>query len=480
MHTARLYQCIARDPGLGISGKRIAGLETQEGEDLRTSPPPGNRQPEPEERKSSMHKRLLAVAGVTLLASATFAGLASAADHRDSPLNVSNPTADINDVYAFRSPQNPQNLVVAISANPLIVPSDNATRGVFDDGVTFQIHVDVNGDLIDDATVDISKDGDNLVFEGLGDPIAAKITQPGEEPVINKAGPITAFAGLRDDPFFFDLAGFQAFMANPQAPAKGLRAAGTGDPVDAFAGTNVLAIVVELPITSLTGGSSASTGTIKAWVSSEQDGKRIDRMAIPAINTALIPSGMKDAFNQGDPATDATEYRDTAISTIETLRDVVDGLFGNEQDGGPLGNLTADQVGGALIPDIVTIDFSAPVQFPNGRTLTDDVIDAALGVVLNRGGAAGIGDGVSGNDVAFSSQFPYLAAPHTANAGGSTPPITAPNTGNGGNQMTPPNTGDGGLLMDSSTSWSLATVFFAVTVVLAGTAGVAVVRSRAR
>ena len=435
-----------------------------------------------------MQKRLFAVAGLALAASVTFAGLASAADHRDSPLNKGNPSADINDVYAFRSPENPNNLVVAISANPLIVPSDNATRGVFDDAVTFQLHIDVNGDLADDATLNISKDGDDLVFEGLGDPIHAKITKPGEAAVINQAGPITAFAGLRDDPFFFDLNGFESFLANPQVPAKGLRAAGNGDPVDAFAGTNVLAIVVELPITAVTGENSATTGTIKAWVSSEKDGKRIDRMAIPAINTALIPSDMKDAFNQGAPATDATQYRDTAIGTIETLRGVVDGLFGNAEDGGPLGNLTADQVGGALIPDIVTIDFSQPVQFPNGRQLSDDVIDAALGVVLNRGGAAGIGDGVNGNDVAFSNNFPYLAAPHTANAGngggstgstGGNGGITAPNTGNGGNQMTPPNTGDGGLL-DANTSWSLATVFFAVTVILAGAASVVAVRSRTR
>jgi hypothetical protein len=363
---------------------------------------------------------------------------------------------------------------VAISANPLIAPSDNATRGVFDSDVTFQIHVDVNGDLLDDATVDISKDGDNLVFTGLGaDPIAAKITKPGEAPVINRAGPITAFAGLRDDPFFFDLAGFQAFLADPQVPAKGLRPASGGNPVDAFAGTNILAIVVELPITALTGESSANMGTIKAWVSSERAGKRIDRMAIPAINTALIPSDMKDAFNAADPADDAAKFRPAGIATINALRGVVDGLFGNMQDGGPLGDLTATQVGGALIPDIVTIDFSAPVQFPNGRTLSDDVIDAALGVVLNRGGAAGVGDGVNGNDKAFSGQFPYLADPHTG--GGSTGGMT----GGSGTPISPPSTGDGGL-MDAGTSWTLSAAFLAMAVVLAGAAGVATVRSRSR
>ena len=415
-----------------------------------------------------MRKGLLAVAGIAMLTSVTFAGLAGAADHRDSPLNVSNPTADVNDVYAFRSREDPQNLVVAISANPLIAPSDNATRGVFDDDVTFQIHVDVNGDLIDDATVDIHKDGDNLVFEGLGDPIAAKITQPGEAPVINRAGPVKAFAGLRDDPFFFDLAAFQAFVANPQAPAMGLRPAGAGAPVDAFAGTNILAIVVELPITLITGEQSSASGVIKTWVSAERDGKRIDRMAIPTINTALIPSGMKDAFNAGDPADDAADFRGTAIATMDGLRGAVDALFGNEQDGGPLGDLTSEQVGGALIPDVVTIDFSSALQFPNGRQLMDDVIDAALGVVLNRGGAAGISDGVDGNDKEFDRQFPYLADPHTGTAmgGGATP-------------ISPPSTGDGGL-MSSGTSWTLAGAFLAIALVLAGTAGVATVRSRAR
>jgi uncharacterized protein DUF4331 len=433
----------------------------------------------------AMRRPLIAVAGLAMIASATFAGVAGAADHRDSPLNVSNPTADINDVYAFRSREDPQNLVVAISANPLIVPTDNNTRGRFDNAVTFQVHVDTDGDLMDDATVDISKQGDNLIFEGLGDPIKAKITNPNQKPVINRAGPVKVFAGLRDDPFFFDLAGFQAFVANPQVPVNGLRPAGAGDPVDAFAGTNILAIVVELPITALTGENNSSTGVIKTWVSAERDGKRIDRMAIPAINTALIPSGMKDAFNAADPVNDATDFRPTANATIDTLRGVVDGLFGTPQDGGPLGNLSSQQVAGALIPDVVTIDFSSDVQFPNGRQLDDDVINAALGVVLNRGGAAGISDGVDGNDKPFDRQFPYLADPHTAapgmsmgNGGMGSGNANAAASANG-NWLTPPSTGDAGL-MDSGTSWTLAAAFGVTGMVLASAAGVATVRSRGR
>ncbi|HEU0075518.1 MAG TPA: DUF4331 family protein [Dehalococcoidia bacterium] len=411
-----------------------------------------------------MRKGLIVVATLAVVASAVFASMASAADHRDSPLNVDSPTADINDVYAFRSPTNPDNLVVAISVTPLIAPSDNTTRGVFDSQVTYQVHVDLDGNLIDDAMVNIRKAGNSLVVEGLGSPVSAAITPPGADPIINTAGPVKVFAGLRDDPFFFDLAGFQGFLSDPRVPAKGLRAAGAGDPVDAFAGTNVLAIVLELPVTALTGGTSADSGVIKTWVSTRR-GDRIDRMGIPTINTALIPSDMKDAFNKADPANDAANFRPVAIDTIDFLRGVVDGLFGVPQDGGPLGDLTSTQVGGALIPDVVTIDFSQPVQFPNGRRLQDDVIDAALGVVLNRGGAAGIGDGVAANDKAFLSAFPYLAGPHTA--GGASAPLT------------PPNTGDGGLI-DSGTSWTLSAAFLLIAVAFGGTAVFATARGRGR
>jgi len=59
--------------------------------------------------------------------------------------------------------------------------------------------------------------------------------------------------------------------------------------------------------------------------------------------------------------------------------------------------------------------------FPNGRRLQDDVVDIALqvleGVLVRPAGAtkdavAGLGDGVSRNDRAFMSTFPYVALPH--------------------------------------------------------------------
>ena len=78
--------------------------------------------------------------------------------------------------------------------------------------------------------------------------------------------------------------------------------------------------------------------------------------------------------------------------------------------------MPADTLATILIPDVVTIDFAAAVHFPNGRRLEDDVIDAALSLVLNRGNVLGGGpalpDGVGANDVAFGTTFPFLAEPH--------------------------------------------------------------------
>lgn len=154
---------------------------------------------------------------------------------------------------------------------------------------------------------------------------------------------------------------------------------------------------------------AACEKTVTEFKEPEKQSVQVERMGIPAINTALIPSTMKDAFNQADPRNDVANFRPTAENTITALRAAVDPVLG-AQDGGPLGNLTPAQVAGALIPDVVTIDFSQPVQFPNGRRLEDDVIDVALGVVLNRGGSAGIADAVNGNDKTFLTTFPYLAA----------------------------------------------------------------------
>lgn len=357
------------------------------------------------------------LAAVAMIVAITVARGASGADHRDSPGVEDDAQGDITDVYAFRSPENDDNLVIALGVNGLTAPADNASA-TFGDDVTYTIHVDGDGDLQDDATVNVDFDGDTYTVTGLGDPITGDVTAgntatTAPDPIVNETGGIKSFAGQRDDAFFFDLVGFQNFIAGPYVPAAGLRDADGGTPADTFAGTNTSYFVLELPITAVTGATTSDTGVIKAWASTSRGGSQVDRMAIPAINTALIPGDQKDTFNKAVPANDEDDFRQTGQDTIDTLRGAVDGVLDEPvgpQDGGPLGDLDSATVAAALIPDIVTIDFSQPVVFPNGRQLTDDVIDVALQLVLNR--TAGVTDAIDANDKAFSDTFPYLAAPH--------------------------------------------------------------------
>ena len=141
---------------------------------------------------------------------------------------------------------------------------------------------------------------------------------------------------------------------------------------------------------------------------------QIDRMAVPGVNTALISSGLKDNFNRGDPSTDTANFATEIETNITGLRTAVNGIGGFPAEDSP--GISAAALTGVVCPDVVTIDFSAAVNFPNGRAPADDVMDGVLGLVLNRGdvlgAGAGISDGIAANDVAFLTTFPYLAAPN--------------------------------------------------------------------
>ncbi len=75
-------------------------------------------------------------------------------------------------------------------------------------------------------------------------------------------------------------------------------------------------------------------------------------------------------------------------------------------------------VGGAIIPDTLKLNLAAPSGFPNGRQLTDSVIDVTLAIAFLDLTAAGQSPstfanlplGPQANDEPFRTTFPYLAA----------------------------------------------------------------------
>ena len=267
---------------------------------------------------------------------------AFAADHREAPLIAEDLTADIADIYAFRNPTISGSLVLIMTVNGFSAPAENVTFNFAPD-VLYRFNIDNDGNAKPDHTIDFrftsTVPGPQL-FEARfssGFEITGTVTLPSEEVVPNEPiiveGPegVRAFAGQRDDPFFFDVVGFFRFLA------------GTGSftGTDGFAGFNVSAIAVEIPLDMLSDRNDHhgddddddGTGALQIWAETlrprvtvrrtRHDLQRhrgrfvqIERMGNPAINTALIPPELKDLFNVSRPKNDAEKFAPAIVESL--------------------------------------------------------------------------------------------------------------------------------------------------------------------
>ena len=142
---------------------------------------------------------------------------------------------------------------------------------------------------------------------------------------------------------------------------------------------------------------------------------RVDRMGMPAIGTAVITS--KDAYNLANPTDDAAG---TFVGEIVNNIDFLHGALDDDLIGlGLKPCATADCVNQAapfVVPDVITIDTSQPAGFPNGRRLSDPVIDVTLALVLLDLGTHPVttlvGVNPTANDKPFLDDFPYLRPAH--------------------------------------------------------------------
>ena len=367
-------------------------------------------------------KPIIGVAAALMVAGSVAIGVPAlttqGADHLDAPLVSLDGRLDINDVYAFKKGDN---TVLVMTVNPLAgVLSADTFHPIAD----YDFKIDNTGDAMEDITyrlnfslpssksaapsqtVTLSKidsGGTSIIAEGK---VSAPAKGGGAKPkIIPVEGGGSLFAGLRDDPFFFDLVAFQNALAgigtlprNPDAAING---------VDFFAGSNVSAIVLEVPTAGLVSGGP----DIGVWATTGTGGGQFERMGRPTINTVLIPAGSKDAFNATVPADDVADWSGDVEASL---------LFLSGLDGTGYSVATASLIAGVLLPDILTLDTSSGAGFLNGRKLADDVIDAVLPIATGDATALGLGsvgavlttDEVPANDKAFLSTFPYLAGPH--------------------------------------------------------------------
>jgi Domain of unknown function (DUF4331) len=198
-----------------------------------------------------------------------------AADHADGPAASADPAADITDVFAWTSAD-------ARRVHLVMDLVRNATpQSRFSDGVQYVFHTTSRAAFGAAPSPEIDVicifDAVQAIQCWVGD--RAYVSGDARDPagLTSADGRLRVFAGLREDPFFFNLAGFRA-AARTVAGAAGdlafdaagcpalddatstalvtqLQIAPDGGPaVDGFAGFDVLAIAVAVDSSLLTDG----------------------------------------------------------------------------------------------------------------------------------------------------------------------------------------------------------------------------------
>jgi hypothetical protein len=150
---------------------------------------------------------------------------ARAADHRDGPMALADPTTDITDVYAWMSSDGTKaNLVMDIQgANTGAVATTRFSNAAL---YVFHLNSSMRYGMPPGGQATIICQFDNMPTQGL------QCWGPGGEYVADAtgdkagktsmSGKMQVFAGLRDDPFFFNIRGFNAATAAVKAAAGAL------------------------------------------------------------------------------------------------------------------------------------------------------------------------------------------------------------------------------------------------------------------
>lgn len=291
-----------------------------------------------------------------------------ASSHREAPLISNDPLADNTDLYAFKSPTNPENVVLIANYIPFEHPAGGPNWYSFGENIRYEIHVDNNAanpgeeiiyrftfkkmnqdpttfflirlgkenlkttytcersmdggrtfsTIISDGTVPPPNIGPRSIEDqtlGLNVPDYNTLVQ---RSIMTATTGEKIFCGPVDDPFFVDLGGI---FDLGQVRKTGAR--------DAVAKFNCHSIVIEVPVATLQKNkktvaqatnildgdyvigvyASASRRQIKSLYPGGDVGYdggwvQVSRLGMPLTNEAVIPIGKKDRWNAVGPDKD--------------------------------------------------------------------------------------------------------------------------------------------------------------------------------
>lgn len=268
-----------------------------------------------------MKKNLFAFFAIYLFVNSVFAS-----SHREAPLIANDPLADNTDLYAFRSPDDPNTVTIIANYIPTQFSSGGPNYYSFGENIRYEIHIDNDATVAGDEityrftfsstnedpttffnirlgqqnlkttyTMEKSTNGGvsfstivnngivpppNIGDRSISDPVVGLGTTYGAlmtNAITTASTGETVFCGSTDDPFFVDLGGIFDLGDAPRQNNGGIVR-------DGLAGLNVHSIAIKVPIASLQKtGQPVSTAAnildsdfiIGVWASSSRQSTRV-------------------------------------------------------------------------------------------------------------------------------------------------------------------------------------------------------------
>jgi hypothetical protein len=309
---------------------------------------------------------------------------------------VPDPQLDITDLYVFQKPGDSTKSILILNVNPFAPTRANT----FDSAASYELKIDTNADAQAEIAFHVAfsppanSQQTATVYRASGE--AAQSTGAvgevivrdapvafGSQVPITTAGEYRLYAGLRSDPWFADVAGvFNNFQFTGQ---------------DTFAGANVFGIVLEVPNQAL--GPNPQIGVWARTVAQEHDELvQVDQVGRPLITAAFNPAAADQlTFVHAPPTQQRALFLSKFVTTLQTA-------------GYP--EAEATRLALQLLPDILPYDYSRMAGYPNGRILTDDLLDVTLTLITH----GKVTSDLVGPHTDLLDDFPYLGSPHPVDA----------------------------------------------------------------
>ncbi|MFI5956704.1 DUF4331 domain-containing protein [Cryptosporangium sp. NPDC051539] len=402
---------------------------------------------------------------------------ATASSHREAPTIAGFPQYDNTDVYAFVSPDKPDSVTMIANWIPFEEPAGGPNFYPFATDARYEINVDNNGDAKPDLTyrwtftstysskdtflhntgpvtsladpdlnfwqsyqleeirwgADGSIAGEKELAHHL--PVApsnvGKASMPDYRALRDRAiksqpGDIRLFAGQADDPFFLDLRVFDVLYGGDLSEVGN----------DTLAPYNVNTIAIQLPKSRLVRGGDPVVGIWSTTSRRNSSGNyvQVSRLGMPLVNEVVVPIRDKDRFNASKPSGDASFLRYVTNPEVPRLlekiyrikapatprKDLVQAFLTGVPGLNQPARVTPSEqlrlntsIAPSASPKRLGVLDGDKAGFPNGRRLTDDVVDITLQVAEGElvGSPNDLGDAVNTNDAPFERSFPYVALP---------------------------------------------------------------------